>query len=111
MTEVFVEVLLLISIYKFSGFHAHRFHVIDAIKHLIHFPHREIDYGDYVIMKDKTKVSTRHKIREKIRNFIKIIKKNVSQKITQSKQSITQSTQTIQHTTDKLKDKLVNIKK
>jgi len=81
MTEVFVEVLLLISIYKFSGFHAHRFHVVDTIKHLIHFPTRDTDYGDYVIMRDKTKVSTGYKIREKLRAFFENIKK-YSQSIT-----------------------------
>lgn len=82
MTEMFVELLLIISIYRFSGIHAHRFHVVDTIKHLIHFPHKEVDYGDYVIMKDKTKVSTKHKIREKLRSFFSKIHTSITHSFT-----------------------------
>ncbi len=111
INEVMVEVLLIISIFRFSGFHAHRFHVVDTIKHLIHFPHREIDYGDYVIMKDKTKVSTTHKIREKIRNFFHNLKISLSNKLQKSQENISESLATVQQKTSEVKTKLPKIKK
>lgn len=110
MTEMFVEVLLVISIYRFSGFHAHRFHVIDTIKHLIHFPSRDTDFWDYMIMRDKNKISTKHNIRNKIHNFSSNMKKRISKKMTRTQKTVSNSVDQVKQTATKVKDKLPEIK-
>lgn len=68
INEIIVEMLHIFTIYKYVWHNGYKIEFLSKIKAIYH-PYSHVDYWHYTIIKDKDKISTKYKIREKIKNL------------------------------------------